>query len=165
MTTSPYPKSTTPQPKVSDSILNVTHGIADAMASPVNRSVELAETLARMTGLPEGTRPELDDVVTFVHDLKRARKRTLYISGLLTHLASLYDEVYPERHFLNPFFLANISMAFARDLRVPGREPRKNSCSSGCSTPHLMFMLSFFSSNLDRLVSANAAAHADERPQ
>lgn len=75
--------------------------------------------LARLTGLPEGTQPKWSDVVSYVHELRRQKKRPHVITTYLRMLADIYDSLYPGPPFSNPFFQAGFSLFFARELQLP----------------------------------------------
>lgn len=75
--------------------------------------------LARLTGLPEGAQPKWSDVVSYVHELRRQKKRPHVITAYLRILTDIYDCLYPGPPFWNPFFQAGFSLFFARELQLP----------------------------------------------
>lgn len=75
--------------------------------------------LARLTGLPEGAQPKWSDVVSYVHELRRQKKRPHVITAYLRILTGIYDSLYPGPPFWNPFFQAGFSLFFARELQLP----------------------------------------------
>ena len=81
--------------------------------------------LARLTGLREGTQPKWSDVVSYVHELRRQKKKPHVITTYLRMLADIYDSLYPGPPFWNPFFQAGFSLFFARELQLPRSRPNR----------------------------------------
>lgn len=115
------PVSAQPGP-LADPATTTFTAVPASLEGSVSKAAKLIDDqamLAVMTGLPEGTQPKWSDVVNYVHELKRQRKRPHVITICLRTLTNIYDRLYPGPPFWNPFFQAEFSLFFARELRLP----------------------------------------------